>query len=91
VAYYRAVNGFLQWCEQRGISLAEVEPMLVAAYVEQLQLRVSPPTVKQHLSAVRMLFDWLVIGQIVPVNPASSVRGPKYIVKKGQDARPLRS
>lgn len=27
------------------------------------------------LAAVRMLYDWLVVGQIVPSNPASSVRG----------------
>ena len=54
------------------------------------------PSVKQHLAAVRMLFDWLVVGQIVPMNPASSVRGPKHVVKKGktpvltgEDARKL--
>jgi hypothetical protein len=31
-----------------------------------------------------MLFDWLLTGQIVPFNPASSVRGPKHVVKKGK-------
>jgi site-specific recombinase XerC len=31
-----------------------------------------------------MLFDWLVIGQVVRMNPASSVRGPKYVVKRGK-------
>jgi integrase/recombinase XerD len=39
--------------------------------------------VKQHLAAVRMLFDWLVTGQVVPANPAHAVRGPKHSVKKG--------
>jgi site-specific recombinase XerC len=33
------------------------------------------PGVKQQLAAIRMLFDWLVIGQVVPVNPAAAVRG----------------
>jgi integrase/recombinase XerD len=42
------------------------------------------PSVKQHLAAIRMLFDWLVTGQIVPHNPAASVRGPKHVVKKGK-------
>ena len=42
------------------------------------------PSVKQHLAAIRMLFDWLVIGQIVPSNPASAVRGPTYVVNKGK-------
>jgi integrase/recombinase XerD len=40
--------------------------------------------VKQHLAALRMLFDWLVIGHIIDVNPAHAVRGPKYVVKKGK-------
>ena len=43
----------------------------------------SAPWVKQQLAAVRMLFDWLVVGQIVPANPASAVRGPKHVVKTG--------
>ena len=61
-----------------------MRPVVIAAYIEQLQLTHSPPTVKQHLAAVRMLFDWLVTGQVVEVNPASSVRGPKYVVKRGK-------
>ena len=39
---------------------------------------------KQHLAAVRMLFDWLVTGHIVAVNAARPVRGPKHVVKKGK-------
>lgn len=42
------------------------------------------PSVKQHLAAIRMLFDWLVVGQIVPHNPAASVRGPSHVVKRGK-------
>ena len=56
----------------------------VAAYMEQLQDVISPPSVKQQLAAIRMLFDWLVIGQIVPTNPAASVRGPTHVVKTGK-------
>src|SRR5262249_31669051 len=59
-------------------------PMLVAAYVEELGLRMAKPSVKQHLAAVRMLFDYLVIGQVLPMNPAASVRGPKHVVKRGR-------
>jgi len=40
--------------------------------------------VKQHLAAVRMLFDWLVTGHVLEANPAHAVRGPKYVVKKGK-------
>ena len=45
---------------------------------------VTAPTVKQQLAAIRMLFDWLVIGQIVAHNPAAAVRGPKHVVKTGK-------
>jgi integrase len=45
---------------------------------------VSAPSVKQQLAAVRMLCDWLVIGQVLPANPATSVRGPKHVVKVGR-------
>ena len=83
-AYLVAVWRFADWCGGHGIPLAKVEPMVVAAYVEELTGKLSAASVKQHLAAIRMLFDWLVVGQILPFNPASSVRGPKHVVKKGK-------
>ena len=56
----------------------------VAAFIKDLQGAFSPPTVKQHLAALRMLFDWLVTGHVLDVNPAHAVRGPKYVVRKGK-------
>jgi integrase/recombinase XerD len=83
-AYGRAAGEFLAWCEGQGMnSLDEVQPVHIAAYVEQLGWRMSAPSVKQHLACIRMLFDWLVTGQVVPVNPAQSVRGPRHSVTKG--------
>jgi site-specific recombinase XerD len=85
MAYYRAACSFFAWLEQRGITeLVDIEPLHVAAYVEALQDSAAKPTVKQHLAAVRMLFDWLVIGQIVTTNPAHAVRGPKHVVRRGK-------
>ncbi|MBI1748613.1 MAG: phage integrase N-terminal SAM-like domain-containing protein [Acidobacteria bacterium] len=82
-AYAQAVTRFFAWCEARGIhELEKIHPVLIAAYIEQHPG--SPPTVKQHLAAIRMLFDFLVTDQIVPMNPASSVRGPKHVVKRGK-------
>ena len=43
----------------------------------------SAPTVKQHLAAIRMLGDWLVVSQVLPVNPAAAVRGPTHVVTTG--------
>lgn len=83
-AYYRAVSRFLAWSDARGFSLRTIEPMIVAAYVEMLSASHSAPTVKQHLAAIRMLFDWLVTGQVAPLNPAAAVRGPKHVVKTGK-------
>jgi site-specific recombinase XerD len=84
LAYAHALTRFLLWCEERGRALERIDPLTVAAYVEKLTRERSAPTVKQHLAAVRMLFDWFVVHQIVPFNPASSVRGPKYVVKRGK-------
>jgi integrase len=61
-----------------------VQPLHVAAWVEIQLKNYSKPTVKQQLAAVRMLFDWLVVGQVVRSNPASSVRGPKHSQKRGK-------
>ena len=84
-AYFRAVESFAAWCAERGLAdLARVTPMHVAAYVEQLGRTHAKPTVKQHLAAVRMLFDWLVTGHIIETNPAHAVRGPKHSVRKGK-------
>jgi integrase/recombinase XerD len=95
-AYAQAVAQFLRWAEARGLTLHTIEPIAVAAYVKELKSRLADPSVKQHLAAIRMLFDWLVTGQVIPMNPASSVKGPKHVVKKGkthvlsaEDARTL--
>jgi integrase/recombinase XerD len=83
-AYARAAGAFLRWCARQGIgALGQVQPVHVAAYIESLQAARSAPTVKQHLAGIRMLFDWLVTGQVVPSNPAHAVRGPRYAVSKG--------
>ena len=84
-AYARAIGDFLTWCERQGAaSIADVQPLHVGTYVELLTREHSAPTAKQRLAAIRMLFDWLVTGQIVPVNPAASVRGPRHVVKTGK-------
>jgi integrase/recombinase XerD len=84
LAYMRAVAQFLDWCEGRGASFHDIEPLHVAAYIEKLTKERAPMTVKQHLAAMRMMFDWMVTGGVLPVNPASSVRGPRYQIKKGK-------
>jgi site-specific recombinase XerD len=84
-SYLNATRRFAEWCELHRLhQLADVQPFHVAVFVKDLQGQFSPPTVKQHLAAIRMLFDWLVTGHVIDVNPAHAVRGPKYVVKKGK-------
>ena len=84
-AYAQAVTDFGAWCAQHGLSsLTQVQPVHVSSYVKELTAKIAPPSVKQKLSALRMLFDWLVVRQVLPNNPAHAVRGPKYVVKKGK-------
>jgi site-specific recombinase XerD len=84
-AYMNATRRFADWCTSKEIhELVQVQPFHVAAFVHNLQDELSPPSVKQHLAALRMLFDWLVTGHVIETNPAHSVRGPRYTLKKGK-------
>src|ERR1700691_4166604 len=84
-AYALAVREFRTWCERAGVvKITEVQPLHVAAYIEELGRERSAPTVKQRLAAIKHLFDWLVTGQIIPANSAASVRGPSHSVKRGK-------
>ncbi len=84
-AYSRAVGAFLVWCEENGIrTITAVQPLHVAAWIELQTRELAAPTAKLRLAAIRHLFDSLVIGQIVPFNPAASVRGPAHSVRTGK-------
>ena len=83
-AYSVAVRDFSAWCEQRSLPLEKLRSPHVGLYIEGLVGRYSAPTIKQRLAAIRMLFDWLIIRQVMEINPAAAVRGPKHVVTKGR-------
>jgi site-specific recombinase XerD len=84
-AYFHAYRRFFARCERKKLDeLIAIEPMHVATHVRGLGKEFEKPTVKQHLAAIRMLFDWLVVGQVVAINPAHSVRGPEHAVRRGK-------
>ena len=83
-AYAAAVTRFFTWCDARGLELEQISPIAVATYIDEMHGQYRAPTIKQHLAAIRRLFDWLVIGQVVPANPAASVRGPTHVVRTGK-------
>lgn len=84
-AYVRAVAHFLNWPSVAGLhSLNDIRPLHVAAYIEECGERVSTPTVKLRLAALRACFDWLVRTGVMTSNPAHSVRGPAHSVARGK-------
>ena len=84
-AYGRAVADFLTWCNDHGVaSITAVQPLHVATWIEMQTRELSAPTVKLRLAAIRHLFDWLVTGQVITVNPAASVRGPAHSSRIGK-------
>jgi hypothetical protein len=80
-AYVQAAAQFFGWCEQYDLRLASIRPLHVSAYIESKAL--TAPSIKQHLAALRGLFNWLVIKQVVSENPALFVKGPKFSRKIG--------
>jgi len=84
-AYGHAVAQFMAWCDENHVpSITAVQPLHVAARIEQQTREYAAPTAKLRLAALRNLFDWLVTGQVVPANPTGSVRGPAQVVKVGK-------
>jgi site-specific recombinase XerD len=84
-AYYRAAEEFLGWCASVGVPLiTDVQPVHVATWIDASTRELAAPSVKQRLAALRHLFDWLVNGQVVPINSAHTVRGPPHLVTSGQ-------
>lgn len=74
-AYVQAAAQFFDWCGTCRLGLKDIRPLHMAGYIEAKQKVMSPPSVKQHLAALRVLFNWLVVKQVVPTNPALFVKG----------------
>ena len=66
------------------LDVREIRSVHIAAWLESRMREASRPTVKQELAAIRRLFDWLTVRQVVPISPAAAVRGPKHSVRRGK-------
>src|SRR5262249_31490502 len=75
---------FFAWTEAKRLPLPAIKSYHVSAYLAELATGHATPTVKQHLASLRMLFDWLIVGQVIEINPAAAVRAAKHVVKKGK-------
>jgi site-specific recombinase XerD len=79
------MRGFFDWLAMNGVAeLGAIRTHHVSTYIETLTRGYSAPTVKQHLAAIRRMFDWLIVGQVIDQNAAAPVRGPTHVVKKGK-------
>src|ERR1700693_2922198 len=79
-AYYRAIQQFLAWSERAGYQHLSktLKPITVAAYIGILHRQGAPPTVKQHMAAIRMLFSWLTQKGVLAMNPAREVKTERF-------------
>jgi len=75
-AYGRATGAFLPW--SRTSSRCMLLPMS-----SNWTREMSPPSDKQYLASIRVLFDSLVKGQVMPTKPAHSARRPRHFMSKG--------
>jgi hypothetical protein len=53
-------------------------------YIETLQRQAAPPTVKQHMAAIRMLFSWLTEKGVLAMNPAREVKTERFSRTEGK-------
>src|SRR6516165_5994034 len=79
-------NRFCAECRERAgyQHLEDIEPITVAAYIETLQRQAAPPTVKQHMAAIRMLFSWLTEKGVLAMNPAREVKTERFSRTEGK-------
>ena len=70
----RAVRRFLVWSHGRGLSLTAIREGEISDYLEGLDL--SPPDRRRHQAAIRLLFEWLVVGELIAVNPVAAGHSP---------------
>ena len=89
-AYITATLRFARWCERHGVSLPQLNPVVVSRYTNELKDEQNPdgklsaPSIRQHMAALRMLFDHLVVNHIIPFNPTFSVKRPKHVTRVGK-------
>jgi site-specific recombinase XerC len=83
-AYGRAVQRFASWCVANSLPLPFLQSPHIARYLDVLSAELAPLSVKLHLAALKHWLDALVVGHVLPFNPAHAVRGPRYTQDTGK-------
>jgi integrase/recombinase XerD len=89
LAYKRAVDRFLTWCAAKQVPWRHITSYLIGDYLEHHLVDqdghpLAPPSKKQHLAALRHFFANQQLHHGIGLNPAASVRGPKFVAHEGQ-------
>ena len=84
-AYRRAIVRFNAWAGAEGYSLPQLRAPQMRDYLKEMERSgLSAPTIKQHLAAIRAVFNALMRAGEIEANPAASVKGPRLSVKEGK-------
>ena len=76
-AYERDLEAFTAFAAAEGLTLAEIEPRHVSAYMQGLATEgLAPATRARRLSAIRQFFRFLEAEGVVPANPAENLTAP---------------
>src|SRR6201997_867524 len=81
-AYRVAWRSFLAFCSVRQLELGDCKAYHVGAWLDQHPG--SRSTQGQHLAAVRLLFDSLMMRGVVEYNPAARARPPRLVRESSQ-------
>lgn len=86
-AYINAIEDFFSYASSLpgGDRLDTITPIHIASWLEHMgRVGLSVPTQKQRLAAVKRIFQSLTAQQIIRINPAPAVRGPKFSARTGK-------
>jgi len=61
----RTIKQFFDWCEDHRLGLDDIEPIAIAAYIEELGAKIARPSVKQHLAAIRQLLNSIDVSELI--------------------------
>src|SRR5580700_3026805 len=81
-SYRVAWSSFLAFCSKRQLELEAVKAYHVGAWLDQHPG--SKSTQRQHLAAVRLLFDSLMMRGVVEYNPAARAKPPRLVRESSQ-------
>ena len=77
-AYRSHLEAYARWCEKEHVEGLRVSVAELRSYLgDRQRLGDAPRTLAAHLSAIRSLYRWLNIEEIIDKDPAAALQSPK--------------